>query len=436
MLTNHQQGALAFLNDYLAITLNTRASAFACLKGYAGVGKTWLIGHWLEGVLERMPDLRVVVVAPTNKAVDVLRAKCGHLRVDFRTLDSYLGFRVKRDDDWKMQKSRSVKAAKAEDEPDLVIVDEASMVKKEYHQELAWREVPVLYVGDPAQLNPVGEDASPAFSVERQFEMTEVVRQKDGNPILDLASYLRERIADGGWFTIQDVRQFAPEGDRRMSFTSVHNVLEWANTAIDKGMDARILAFTNAAVNDYNARMHAMRYPDAPLYGEGELVLVNEAFDYDEDTLLCNGELLRVVSCEQAEPICGVDVYTVRAVRLASSLVVDSATVGSELTMTVAKDPEHAMRTHRAMTDSIYDLRREGKMGKAEELFKERRGLNKLAPLRHSYACTVHKSQGSTYDVAFLDFSDIYRSKEMRARLLYVAATRPSEYLVIARSGV
>lgn len=435
MLTSHQQGALEFLDAYLADTLNTRASAFAVLKGYAGVGKTWLIGHWVELVLERHPDLKIVIVAPTNKAVDVLRAKCGHLRVDFRTLDSYLGFRVKRDDDWKMQKHRSTKATAAEDEPDLVICDEASMVKIEYHKELGWREVPVLYVGDPAQLNPVGEEASPAFSVERQFEMTEVVRQAQGNPILDLATYLRDKINDGGWFTIQDIRQFAPNGDRRFTFTNHRNVLEWASTAIDKGMDARILAFTNAAVNEYNAKMHARRFPGVPLFGEGELALVNEAFDYDDDTLLCNGEQLRVVSCVEDAPIAGVEVYEVRAVRLASSLVVDGDTVGAELVMKVARDPEHALRTHRALTDRIYELRREGHMGQAEELFKERRPLNKLAPLRHSYACTVHKSQGSTYDVAFVDFPDIYRSRDMRARLLYVAATRPAEFLVMAHSG-
>lgn len=435
-MTDDQTRAITFLDAYLARVLEQpNVSAFACLEGYAGVGKTWLVGHWLERVLEVHPGLKIVVVAPTNKAVDVLRAKCGHLPVDFRTLDSFLGFRVKRNDDWKMEKHRSSKAADAEG-PDLVIVDEASMVKKEYHQELAWRAVPVLYVGDPAQLQPVGEELSPAFvEVEDRCLMTQIVRQAEGNPIIELATYLRHRVDDGQWFTLGDVRAFGKPDDRRIAFTNHRNVHDWAEQAINKGLDCRILAFTNATVNQHNATMHARRFPGVPLFGEGEMALVNEAFDYDDETLLCNGELLRVLGCERAEPVAGVEVYTVRAKRLANSLEVDGEAVGKELSILVALDPEQALRVHRQLTDEIYRLRREGQMGEAEKLFTQRRPLNKLAPLRHAYACTVHKSQGSTYDVAFCDFPDIYRSREMRARLLYVAATRPAQFLVMAHSG-
>lgn len=432
-MTNDQTRALAFLDAYLA-TCQPGVSNFAALKGYAGVGKTWLIAHWVERLLEAKPDMRIVIVAPTNKAVDVLRAKCGHLPVNFCTLDSYLGFRVKRDDDWKMQRSRNTKSADA-DTPDLVICDEGSMVKGEYHKELEWRQVPVLYVLDPAQLEPIGEDGMPADKVQPSFLMEEIVRQAAGNPIIDLSTFLRHRVYDKNWFTLPDIRQFAKEDDRRIAFTNHSHVHNWACTAIDKGMDSRVLAFTNATVNDNNARMHAMRYADAPLFGVGELALVNEAFDYDDETLLCNGELLRITGCDRVDPIEGVEVYNVKGLRLRSSLVVDGDTVGNELDMLVPRSPEQAMRVHREMTDEIYRLRREGLMGKADELFKARRPLNKLAPLRHSYANTVHKSQGSTYDVAFVDFPDIYRSRDMRARLLYVAATRPAQFLVMAHSG-
>lgn len=432
-MTNDQANALRFLDAWFATT-KRGTSAFACLEGYAGTGKTWLIAYWVERLLEDNPELRITVVAPTNKAVDVLRAKCGHLPVDFRTLDSYLGFRIKRDDDWKMQRSRSTKAADA-DTPDLVICDEGSMVKKEYRQELAWRDVPVLFVGDPAQLAPVGEEKSCVFDEPERATLLEIVRQAEGNPIIELSAYLRHRVEDGQWFTLQDIRAFAKEGDRRIAFTNARNVYDWAEAAIDKGMDCRILAFTNAAVYQHNAAMHKRRHPDAPLFGAGELALVNEAFDYDDETLLCNGELLKVLACEPAEPICGVEVFTVRAKRLANSLEVDGEGVGKELLLTVPLDAEQAVRVHRQMTDRIYELRREGRMGDAEKMMVERRPLNKLAPLRHSYACTVHKSQGSTYDVAFLDFPDIYRSRDMRARLLYVAATRPSQYLVVSHTG-
>jgi exodeoxyribonuclease-5 len=432
-MTNDQQGALAFLDNWLAST-SSGETAFASLQGYAGVGKTWLTAYWLNRVRAEHPDWKIVVCAPTNKAVDVLRSKCGDLVADFRTLDSYLGFRVKRDDDWKMQRSKNGKLSSEQGGADIVVCDEGSMVKPEYHNELRLRGVRVLYVLDPAQLEPVGETIMPAAQVPDRFLMTEVVRQAAGNPIIELATFLRDCINTGRTFIMPDIRAFAPADDRRMCFTSARNVYNWADAAIDKGMDARILAFTNAAVNAHNATMHARRYPDAPLYGEGELVLVNEAFEYgtgDDEILLTNGELLRVVSCTQAPAIAGVDVYEVKAWRLAGG----NADNPSILTLLVAKDPDQAFRAHRELTNAIYEARKVNDFGKADDLADQRRPLNKLAPLRHSYACTVHKSQGSTYDVALVDFGDIYRSKEMRARLLYVAATRPSQFLVMLHNA-
>lgn len=196
-MTNDQTLALQFLDNFA-----DKGWRHACLEGYAGVGKTWLIGHWLDALLKRCPGLRVLVAAPTNKALDVLRGKCGHLRVDFRTLDGYLGYRVKRNEDGDMERHKSGKPLSY----DIVVVDEASMVKLSYHRELLAQRVPVLYVGDPAQLQPVGEELSPAFDTEHKCTMTEVVRQAADNPIIQLATYLRQRF---GSETSPEARSFA-----------------------------------------------------------------------------------------------------------------------------------------------------------------------------------------------------------------------------------
>lgn len=427
-LTSDQQRAIEAMDVWFESTSPTESSFF-CLQGYAGVGKTWLVGYWLERLYAMQPDISVTVVAPTNKAVDVLRGKVPReLPVSFRTLDSYLGFRIKRDDDWQVQRSRTEK--KGDDGPDLVICDEASMVKDEYHHELRLRRVPVLYVGDPAQLQPVGEALSPAFSVPDKVLMMQIVRQAQGNPIIELATHLRKLIeADSNDFILQDLRSYATQGDRRIAFTGKGNVHQWAEAALDKGMDCRILAFTNAAVAQHNATMHERAHPGTPLFGEGELVLVNEAFDYDDDTLLTNGQLLRVVSCERTTPIEGVDVFEVHAVPQ------DGERKGDTLRMLVARDQGHALSMHKELTGQWYDAKAKGDSKLMREIGLRRAPLNKLAPLRHAYACTVHKSQGSTYDVALVDFSDVYRSREMRSRLLYVAATRPSQFLVMVHNG-
>lgn len=145
---------------------------------------------------------------------------------------------------------------------------------------------------------------------------------------------------------------------------------------------------------------------------------------------------MRVLRCTLDEPIEGVEVYEVEVERLhVPALVVDGEEVRPVLKLKVARDPDRALQVHRNLTDKFYALKREDRTREATEVGRRRRQLNKLAPLRHSYASTVHKSQGSTYDAALVDYSDISKARDMRARLMYVAASRPSEYLVFAHGG-
>jgi ATP-dependent exoDNAse (exonuclease V) alpha subunit len=59
---------------------------------------------------------------------------------------------------------------------------------------------------------------------------------------------------------------------------------------------------------------------------------------------------------------------------------------------------------------------------------------NMWIDLRSVYACTVNKSQGSTYDEVFIDLDDIkkcWRNQNQLARLLYVGASRPRNKIVL-----
>ena len=81
--TQDQIEGRKFLDEFLADPTAKKA----LLRGYAGTGKTWLIGDWLEAVLSVEGCLEnVCIAAPTHKALDVLRQKCAHLPVVFKTL--------------------------------------------------------------------------------------------------------------------------------------------------------------------------------------------------------------------------------------------------------------------------------------------------------------------------------------------------------------
>jgi len=73
-------------------------------------------------------------------------------------------------------------------------------------------------------------------------------------------------------------------------------------------------------------------------------------------------------------------------------------------------------------------------MRKAKDLSDQAWALRKaFAPLRHVYAITAHKSQGSTFDTAIVDYADLalMRSASQFNRSLYVAATRAREHLAV-----
>lgn len=440
MIKGQQAGALQFLNTWHA----DRHQSLALLKGYAGTGKTWLVGHWLENyVFAKRPNAIVYILAPTNKALDVLREKCGHLgekyRLGFMTVDAFLGNRIKKNDDGETVKSQG----KGAENPDLIVCDEGSMIKKEYDTSLRRRGVKTLYLGDPAQLPPINEEISSVFYITNCFEMTEVVRY-DG-AIIKVATFLRERIESKSIFLLNDLMQFR-DTERTLSFIKMDNLYDWAIKAVQKGLNARIVAFENMTVNAHNAAIHQALFPDAPLFGVGEKVVVNETFEIPTDQvdekgddvtiMLYNGEMLTVTSCDFDRYESGVAIYKVGVTgRPVPQIQVDDEPVREmipEYVLEVAGDADHAMRVHKDLTNQIWEGRRNGLPEmKIKELLKARAPLNKLAPLRHSYACTVHKSQGSTYDIAFCDWSSIYRSQD-RARMMYVGTTRPSKFLVIA----
>jgi exodeoxyribonuclease-5 len=90
--------------------------------------------------------------------------------------------------------------------------------------------------------------------------------------------------------------------------------------------------------------------------------------------------------------------------------------------------PESQVAYDRKIEELAQAARINGRKWKAFWDFKE-----SFHSLRHAYAITAHRSQGSTYDTAFVDWQDILtnRSRGEAFRCLYVACTRPKRALVL-----
>jgi len=147
------------------------------LGGYAGTGKTTVIKH----ILKSLEECEKAVCAFTGKAVNVLNKKGVHAQ----TIHSLIY-------DVEVGPKGTVsfhKKTKLDGHVDLIIVDEASMISTEIYNDLVSFKKKYLFVGDPGQLEPVGDN--PNLMAVADFVLKKIHRQAEKSPIISLANNVR-----------------------------------------------------------------------------------------------------------------------------------------------------------------------------------------------------------------------------------------------------
>ena len=145
----------------------------------------------------------MAVIAPTNKAVGVveemLREQPGLKNLNFSTVHSLLGLKQQTDyETGRISFKADPYNPSQIGQYKLVITDESSMLNRELYEHL--HQAPkILFVGDMAQLPPVGERYSPIFtddSIPEKYRanLSEVVRY--GSTIGDLALQIRSDLSN------------------------------------------------------------------------------------------------------------------------------------------------------------------------------------------------------------------------------------------------
>lgn len=150
--------------------------------GFAGTGKTTVIKELLR-ILRQTEN--VAVSAFTGKACNVLMRK----GIPAQTLHSLMYDVVEDPKDGSIE---FVPKPFMAGEPSMVIVDEASMVNRELLNTLTGYNKRVIFVGDPGQLEPVGDN--PNLMKNPDFVLTKIHRQAEENPILRMATQTRNGI--------------------------------------------------------------------------------------------------------------------------------------------------------------------------------------------------------------------------------------------------
>src|SRR5438445_828802 len=177
IFTPHQDAALRAASAWLKAARGRR-SIFR-LFGYAGTGKTTLAKHLAESI-----DGKVLFAAFTGKAACVMRSKgCPNAT----TIHSLIYKPRNTDEEMpSFELWSDAPASKAK----LIIIDECSMVDAELARDLMSFRVPLLVLGDPAQLPPI-QGGGFFTDVKPDAMLTEVHRQAQDDPIVRLSMDIR-----------------------------------------------------------------------------------------------------------------------------------------------------------------------------------------------------------------------------------------------------
>ena len=445
--TSDQEKAMRLFAGFLMSPLQDAAFI---LKGYAGTGKTSLVGALVKtlGELNR----KFVLLAPTGRAAKVFSRYAGHSAYTIHR-KIYRQKTFSNETDNFVMGDNLLKNT-------LFIVDEASMVANEglsgasfgtgrllddlVQYVYSGNGCRLMLVGDTAQLPPVGEDESPALSVSvlegyglhvEECDLTQVVRQKTASGILYNATALRLKLGGGDCFS--------PPVLRTRGFADVRalpgsELTEAIGECYDRaGMDETIIVCrSNKRANLYNRGIR-----NSILYREDEL-------NAGDVLMVAKNNYFWGRGCKELDFIANGDVAVVRRVRrvremyglrFADVLLAFPDYQDLELEAKILLDTLHSDAP--ALTKGQSEALFNGVWEDYADIASKRERMKKLKEdpcynalqVKYAYAVTCHKAQGGQWKRVFIDQG--YLTDDMLSpdycRWLYTAVTRATEMLYL-----
>ena len=420
------------------------------LRGYAGTGKTSLIGALVK-TLDQLHQ-KCILLAPTGRAAKVFAHYAGHSAYTVHKKIYRQRSFSNEMDNFSINENLH--------QHTLFIVDEASMIANDglsgsmfgtgrllddlIQYVYSGQGCRLMLIGDTAQLPPVGEDESPALSVDAlkgyglevyEGSLTEVVRQLHDSGILWNATELRRYISNEDYFSLPSVKV---EGFPDVKVVPGNELIEAINDCYDhEGMDETIIVCrSNKRANIYNKGIRNMI-----LYREEEL----EAGDL---LMVAKNNYFWAEGCKELDFIANGDIAVVRRVRHEQDMYgfrfadvelcfpdYDDLELEVKLlldtlhTDTPALPKEQNDKLFYAVLEDYADIttkRERMKKLKADPYYN-------ALQVKYAYAVTCHKAQGGQWKRVFLDQG--YMTEDMLTpdyfRWLYTAFTRATDTLYL-----
>ncbi len=470
-INKDQQSAVGQINDFLKSNKN-----IFILQGYAGTGKTTLI----KGIAKYLEEKKQVfnIMAPTGRAAKVLRDKTGF----GRTIHSSI---------YKLEDLKSINSESEEladhsvryffpidlesKDQRVLIVDEASMISsRESKNELfdfgtnfllndllthtftTNKNNKIIFVGDPAQLPPVGDNQSKALEINYfnglgyncGFSELKHVMRQDDNLILENANNLRELLKQPSRNTIE--LKYDDDSFVKLDTYDVVNKFTnlYPNPEIGDGV---VISFSNAQSYHYNFAIRDILFPQNKEIVPGDIIMINNNNQYSYKTELFNGDLAKVVNVSEHTIEQSAPVYVKRNDKSIQEIIklkfrkiaFRVPHFEEDITCYIVDDLLNSIDRDLTldMTKALYinfvmrfNQEQEKRKASGEEKFKvgskEFKDLLIKDPfynalrVKYGYAITCHKSQGGEWDKVFVDYSGRAGVSNDALRWSYTATTR------------
>ena len=449
--TSGQDRLLGELGVFLTLSWKQPHALFI-LRGYAGTGKTTVV----QSLVNVLPLLsrRTVLMAPTGRAAKVLSGYTGkqahtiHRKIYLAhtTREGQLALRLQ------------INYHKHT----LFIVDEASMIQHAMAAEgtlfqsrnllddlfqyvYSGENCRMLFIGDAAQLPPVGLDYSPALDAAflknayqleiDSFELTEVVRQASESGILSNATGIRHKIGERDellpLFSINTCKDI-----QRLRGPDMEELLNQSFTGQNKE-DCVVICRSNKRANLYNReiRRRILYLEEEIAAGDYMMVVKNNYFWLPPEStagFIANGDIVELLRIRKTENLYGfrfADV-TLRFIDYPDEKPMDVKIILDTLmSETAALSQADNNRLFQTVMEDFQELKsRRAKINKV----KESPHFNALQ-VKFAYALTCHKTQGGQWGNVFIDqgyLTDAMINQEY-TRWLYTAVTRATRKLYL-----
>lgn len=446
--TTHKQDiALQLLAQFV---LGSSKNGTFLLKGYAGTGKTTLIGALVKNLSRA--KMRSVLLAPTGRAAKVIsnysknQAFTIHKKIYFpKSEKGSVSFTLQQNkhrdtvfivDEASMIPDRNV---------DARLFENGSLLDDLMQYVYSGHNCKLLLIGDAAQLPPVHLEISPALDqqvLENQYnrevikiELDEVVRQQKDSGILLNATRIRECLNNGGYgdFKFSEIR--FPDIIRPRDGQEIMDAINDSYSALGNE-DTVIIVRSNKRANLYNQNIRErILFQEAELAaGDYLMVVKNNYFWVDnasEAGFVANGDIVEVLEIFAFKDLYGFRFAEVKIRMVDYPNMKPFETVLLLDTLT-SENPSLTFEEANILYQEIMkDYATEKSKYRKFMAVKKNKYFNALQ-VKFSYAITCHKSQGGQWNTVFVEQPYLPNGLDRGyLRWLYTAVTRAREKLYL-----